>query len=327
MRKFRFHFYHISFLDSLLKGLQEGGSPINHVVSNCQIKRFDLDNPDTYLPIEVCYEFMLKAKYHHGIDHVSSFYKRFQVGDLSDYGEFLTHCPDLLSILQNGIKYDHQIQTNGKLDLEINGAISRFSMIHKDPPSEARTISLKINMAMMLEAFYFVLGRDWAPLALEVCTPDAQWAADLLPSDDVDIQTHSSHMAVIFRTEELATKNPSHSEKVSLAVKDMSSASFVLNQVFSSMQNGYIPDLEDISGYFNCSRRTVLRWINEEGMSFHDLSQKHLFNRSLKLLKDQQRSVDEIGKLLGYANTPNFIRAFKIWTNVTPDRSRKQAIM
>ena len=327
MKKFNFHLYHISFLDSLFDGLSEAGASVDTVVSKCQIKRFDLSSKETYLPIGVYYEFLETTKKHFGIDHISNaFYTKFKLEDLSEFGKFLTHCPNLLSVLENGIKHNYQVQTNGKLHLHIKGAVSRFSMTHSDGPSAPRTISQKIELAMMLEAFHFMLGEDWTPIALEVSTPDSQWANDLFQTDDINIYTNSPHMAIIFKTTELSTTNPSYHEDSSLESIDLLSPVSAMNKALSSMKMEYIPTLDDFSTFFGCSKRTIIRAATENGSTYKEILEKHLFLRSIMLLQNINLCIEEISQLLGYANTSNFIRAFKKWTNTTPNNYRKQEL-
>ncbi len=132
-----YHLYHISFFDSLLKGLNSNGVNLDSLTQQSYIRRFDLDNADTYLPLGVAYQFFQKVKESQGIDNISGeFYGGFQVADLSEYGEFLSGCKDLHSILLNGIRYDYLIQTSGKLSLKTDGSMSWFSMKHLDKPDD-----------------------------------------------------------------------------------------------------------------------------------------------------------------------------------------------
>jgi AraC-like DNA-binding protein len=325
--KKKFHLYHISFLDSLFKGLSEAGVPVDDLMSRSMLKRFDVSNTKTYLPIFVYYEFIDLVKRKLGIDHIAGeFYGRFRLGDLSDFGQFLTHCPDLLSILQNGIKYNYQVQTNGKLKLEIHGAISHFSMHHLDPPSVERLISEKIELSMMLKAFQLVLGNNWEPLQLHLTTNDGQWLGNIIGTSNLKIFTKQPVMKIVFKTEELISRNPQYTRNSRISDKEITSTDGAIFSVLQSMKAGYIPTLYDISDYFGFSNRTIIRGLKESGKSYQDLLQKHLFFRSLELLQKQQLTIHNIGTLLGYSNTPNFIRAFKKWTSVTPDQYRKQAL-
>ena len=73
----KLHLYHISYFDPVLKGLRSNGVSIEKLNQQTYIKRFDLNNPNTYLPLEVSYEFINQVKQTQGINCISS---EFMVG-------------------------------------------------------------------------------------------------------------------------------------------------------------------------------------------------------------------------------------------------------
>ena len=321
----KYHLYHISFFDSLLKGLRSNGVALDKLTQHSYIKRFNLNSPDTYLPLEVSYEFFYKVKHSQSIDCISAeFYGGFQVEDLSDYGQYLSNCPDLYSILLNGIKYDYLIQTSGKLSLKADGALCWFSMKHLDVPSAGRHTSEQINLAMILKAFQFILGPAWTPVEIHVTSPRGYWLKNLLPSLDFKLKTNCREIAVGFKTGELAVKNRGYSDRDKIAEKDLRSIEHIANHVFNSMNNSYLPTLDEFSDYFGYSKRTAIRAFAFAGTSYKELLEKYLFTRALRLLEDHTLSIDNISSILGYSHPSNFIRAFKRWSSATPCIYRQQ---
>jgi AraC-like DNA-binding protein len=199
-------------------------------------------------------------------------------------------------------------------------------MHHLDPPSVERLISEEIELSMMLKAFQLVLGNNWEPLQLHLTTNDGQWLGNIIGTSNLKIFTKQPVMKIVFKTEELISRNPQYTRNSRISDKEITSTDGAIFSVLQSMKAGYIPTLYDISDYFGFSNRTIIRGLKESGKSYQDLLQKHLFFRSLELLQKQQLTIHNIGTLLGYSNTPNFIRAFKKWTSVTPDQYRKQAL-
>jgi AraC-like DNA-binding protein len=322
----KLHLYHISFFDSLFKGLRSNGVSLERFAQQSYLRRFNLHRPNTYLPIEVSYQLLDKVKRSQGIDCISSeFYGRFQVEDLSDYGQYLSRCPDLHSILLNAIKYDYLIQTNGKLSLKTEGAYSWFSMVHDDAPSEGRQISEQINLAMFLKAFQFVLGPAWIPLEVHITSPNGKWLKNIFPSSDFNLKTSCPEIAFRFKTKELASKNKYYVKQPNLLNADLRSMEDVTVIVLNSMKGSYKPTLDGFSRYFGFSKRTMIRGYASAGTSYKEILEKHLFMRALKLLEDNNDSIEEISYLLGYSHPSNFIRTFKRWTSKTPHQYRLQA--
>ncbi len=65
------------------------------------------------------------------------------------------------------------------------------------------------------------------------------------------------------------------------------------------------------------SERTLRRRLTAEGLSFKDILDQALFGLAARYLKDDALSVQEVSFKLGYADTSNFRKAFKRWTNQT----------
>ena len=321
----KLHLYHISFFDSLLAGLKRSGVSTAKLAKHSYISRFNLDAPNTYLPLEVGYEFMKRVKHSQGVDCISSeFYGGFEVEDLSEYGEYLSASPDLYTILLNAIKYDHLIQTHGKLYLNTEGPLSWMCMIHMDPRSEGRHSSERINVGMFAKAFQMILGLDWTPLEIKITSPEGYWLKHFFPSNEFKLHTNCREIGFRFKTKHLAAKNPFYSGKNDLEEKDQMSIEAVTKEVFKSIDGNYLPTLDEFSDYFGLSKRTVIREFNKAGTSYKEMMNKHQFLNALQLMGNYSLSIEAISAILGYAHTSNFIKAFKRWTSTTPNQYRQQ---
>lgn len=72
------------------------------------------------------------------------------------------------------------------------------------------------------------------------------------------------------------------------------------------------------------SKRTLARRLKMEGSSFRKLRSEALKKQACELLSNTKMSVDDIAEKLNYQDTSNFRRAFKSWTQMTPDQYRRQ---
>lgn len=310
-------------LNLLFDGLDYHGVNSDRIIEQSAIKNFDLQSPTTYLPQSVYYDFLEKVKTNQHLDIAGEFYGNFRIADLSEFGVYISKSPDLYSLLLDGIKLNFQVQTNGKLKLDVNGPISTFSMNHVDKPRLGRGISEKIELSMMLKAFHHVLGFAWTPLEIHLTSNDGDWLRKHLNSFDFTIKCNQKRMAIIFNTDDLAAKNPYHSEDKFFRTKEFSSNIILINKTMESLKMGHIPTVNELASYFNCSRRSIFREFNKSGETYFSLLKTQLFSKSLELLKNEGISVHEISDILGYDNTSNFIRAFKSWTGTTPYQYRK----
>jgi AraC-like DNA-binding protein len=324
MKKASFHRYHISMLGSMLDHLKSSGVSLDSLTRGTQISKFDLNSPSTYLPIMVFYEFLEKVRYSQGIDHLSvAYYKDFKVEELSDFGSYLTKCHDLQSVLEEGVRLNHQVQTNGNLHLDIKGHTSFFYMTHLDRPSMGRKLSEEIEFTMMLEAVQMVLGNDWTPISVFLTTEKGYWIERLFFNTDFRVHTNSSFMGFEIKTEDLKRINPGYDAKI-LPPENANeiSLSDKVTQIMSNCNTNNLPILEECASYYGVSSRTAVRVLAQEGTSFSKIRQKNMETRAIQLLKNEQLSIKDIALQLGYSNAPNFIRAFKNWLDLSPDRFR-----
>jgi AraC-like DNA-binding protein len=86
-------------------------------------------------------------------------------------------------------------------------------------------------------------------------------------------------------------------------------------------QPGHLPDLEAVASELHMSSRTLRRHLEREGTSYRSLVDEVRERLAEELLAIGALSVAEIGRRLGYADTPSFTAAFKRWKGGTPPRT------
>ena len=78
------------------------------------------------------------------------------------------------------------------------------------------------------------------------------------------------------------------------------------------------PPITDVAKQLHMSTRTVKRKLAEHGTTFSALRDDQRRQRALLLLDNRELSIGEVAQKLGYSELPNFTRAFKKWTGMTP---------
>lgn len=93
------------------------------------------------------------------------------------------------------------------------------------------------------------------------------------------------------------------------------------------MQSSTVPvhSEEAAAAMLYTSKRTLARRLKMEGSSFRKLRAEVLEKQACELLSNTQLSVDDIAEKLNYQDTSNFRRAFKNWSQMTPDQYRRQS--
>lgn len=97
-------------------------------------------------------------------------------------------------------------------------------------------------------------------------------------------------------------------------------------RVRAALSAGKDPSLPAIARELRMSPRTLKRKLAEHGTTFTSIRDDMRRQRALLLLDNRALSISEVAAKLGYSELPNFTRAFRKWTGVTPlayrDRQR-----
>lgn len=86
-----------------------------------------------------------------------------------------------------------------------------------------------------------------------------------------------------------------------------------------------VPALPELARVLHISTRTLKRKLAERGTTFSAIRDDLRRQRALLLLDNRALSIGEIATRLGYTELPNFTRAFRKWTGVTPLAYRGRA--
>lgn len=108
------------------------------------------------------------------------------------------------------------------------------------------------------------------------------------------------------------------------------------NTTTTSLQNQVIcwiretdnwqPDLSDVAGAFNLSRRSLQRKLGEQGTRFIDVMSQARLQRAAQLLSNGHSPLAEVGFASGYTDQAHFCRDFKRRCGLTPKSFRDAAM-
>jgi AraC-like DNA-binding protein len=78
------------------------------------------------------------------------------------------------------------------------------------------------------------------------------------------------------------------------------------------------PTIGELARTLKLSPRTLKRRLAEDGTTYSELRDGQRRQRARLLLDDRSLSISEVAARLGYTELPNFTRAFRKWTGMTP---------
>jgi AraC-like DNA-binding protein len=82
--------------------------------------------------------------------------------------------------------------------------------------------------------------------------------------------------------------------------------------------------LERVARVLGLSPRTLKRTLAAEATTFSAIVEEERREQAMLLLRSSDTSVTEIAESLGFANSANFLRAFRRWTGRTPSEYRNE---
>ncbi len=89
-------------------------------------------------------------------------------------------------------------------------------------------------------------------------------------------------------------------------------------RIRSALGDGLDRSLPEVAKQLHLSTRTLKRKLADHGTTFSTIRDDLRRQRALLLLDNRALSIGEIAGRLGYTELPNFTRAFRKWTGLTP---------
>lgn len=93
-------------------------------------------------------------------------------------------------------------------------------------------------------------------------------------------------------------------------------------RIIEELNNG-VPNQGKIAGSLNMSLRNLQRKLKGEKTNFKTILDETRSELSKQYLRGSDRSIIEVGFLLGFSEPSNFARAFRRWTGVSPHEYRE----
>jgi len=324
LNKINIHIALNGYLPSLLRGVKTNGINPDQFLQSSYLKKLDLYNPDKYIPNILLDGLLTSMSDKLGVDCLAAeFNEHFKATKMGRISRHMYKSPNFLSFLETVIKYQKHVRTNYTAKLQINGAVSRFSVKINGNRNRGQLISEEIDISRILDAFVFVGGECFAPIELGITASSTYHLESIFPKGNYTVKLNQDESWILFDTSLLSKEIPNILEEPKkLNLNNHHITEFKIERLLESFKLGQIPKLDEIADMFNVSRRTIERNLKLEGTHFSEIKRRYLQRKSYELLGDEKLSVKEIANQLDYSNTQNFVRTFKSWNGVSPNEYR-----
>lgn len=316
------------FFKPILDGLDDSGVDLNKLLRSTGLHQFHLEETERYVPVHSMYSLFDTLNRQEGInDLLVPFSQQVELASLSQWGEMIASTPDILTAIQTAVKYDAVVLSHEQAGFEINGNTAKYWQRFTDQQTRGREQADFLSFALAIKGFQLAAGKDWAPLEIHLQSHSAPNLDVLLPpGSNTKILLGQAATAIIFPTSMLAMTMLGDAVPGDLPSEfpPVVTLSSKIDHLLGSLQPDLIPNVGLIAEMTDSSKRTLQRKLAEEEASVSSVIDQWRFKRSLQLLANSETKVKEIYEQLGYANAPNFVRAFRRWTGVSPNAYRDQ---
>lgn len=153
-------------------------------------------------------------------------------------------------------------------------------------------------------------------------------ASMLAPSE---IVFDSPHFGLAYATELLTQRNKKADAKLYSQLSDK------VRHYWNGLEPDFVDDvrrrvlpyifvksahMKDLSADLRLHARAINRRLKERGTTLREIVNKMRYEIASQLLRDTSLPVSSVANALGYAETSVFVRAFRRWSGVTPERWR-----
>ncbi|OIQ27688.1 MAG: hypothetical protein BM564_11440 [Bacteroidetes bacterium MedPE-SWsnd-G2] len=297
------------------------------MIKKSKLDQYDFSNPNGFIPSSYLYQFLEQIQHSQGLYSIAGeFFNDFTLKGAGDYGAGLFVQPNLMQLVQGGIKFQHVLRTDQALDYKINGNTFEFIFQMIGKPSKQKTLQEDIAFAQTLDTFRHAGGEGWYPSEIHLTTKSVKRLEKLLGPGDYKIYCNQPVNKIVFPLD-LAFKELMPNTLTKNTHIDFDTNGLLSNQITRLLQNaseGIQLNLNNIIEISNLSGRTLSRRLAEEGVTFNQLASNVMFSKATHLLTSTNFSVKEIAQHLGYSESPSFVRAFKKSSSLTPELFRAQ---
>ncbi|WP_227993169.1 MULTISPECIES: AraC family transcriptional regulator [Shewanella] len=189
--------------------------------------------------------------------------------------------------------------------------------------------SLRVAI-MLFNTLKHFLGGDYRPLQIHISGPAVgrQEAESLFncpviwnaPQTEIWIGTDALvQQANLLTAENSTVSMPRSLFEQYLDMPQPHDTPKVLFEMVNYARYYGLPTVDSVAALFNISRQQLQRRLQLHGFNFTSICGYILSNQAIKYMLDD-RSIEEITQLLGYANKQSFSKAFKRFRNCTPQQ-------
>jgi AraC-like DNA-binding protein len=258
--------------------------------------------------------------------------EQMQPANLHGLGFAWLASDSLLDALERLVRFCNLINNVARLRLEKTEQTVELVAYDLDKLPEYPDSTVDGAMAVFLRMCRITAGRDINPIRLDLThsRPACGSEFDRVFCAPVEFNAADNRLCFDRRTVEqsLPSANPELARINDQAVIDYL-ARFDRDNISLQIRTRIIEQLpagtprqNSIARELNISLRSMQRKLKDEGTSFNELIDSTRCELAMHYIRETHRPLGEISYLLGFSEPSNFTRAFRRWTDLTPQEFR-----
>lgn len=255
--------------------------------------------------------------------------KSCRLGTFALMAEYSIHAATLGEALERSAHFYRVLSDQFCLQLSHDGQEAHLSLDQTSPDYDADHFLLEFTLLSWSRLAHWLIGRRIPLLRACFAYPAPMHVAEYPHLFPCRLLFDQPRTELVFAADWLHRPVERTSLELKLLLKQLP-AEFFIKPVFhgsytqrvrqlinEDMTTGF-PTLEAVAEHFWLTGRTLRRKLLREGSSYQDIKDRIRRDQAVQLLVSGDLSLHEIALRLGFSETSAFIRAFKLWTGVTP---------
>jgi len=316
--------------------LADQGVPVSRYLHRAKLTPPTPETHETLIPLHQASVFLNSVARAEGLDdlgfHIAG---HLGIQSLGSYGRLLAKAFTFHEAFQITRELISSYNSGLTVWLEYRDDQVRYCQKYTgDLPQNRTTEIVHLGLANTVALLGVHRGADFQPIRVELATAAIDLGMYIPELASLPITFNQPQTSLWFDRTWLSKPLPAFGARHCPPAYDSERASFMstgpsteaidqLEQVIESVLDQPAINLQFTASIIGTSPRTLQRRLAEEDQSFSRLLQSLRFRKAQRLLHDRTMPLMEIARCLGYADSANFIRAFKRWTGVGPNEFRR----
>lgn len=256
---------------------------------------------------------------------------RWRLEHIGLVGELMASCATLGQALECFASFQWMNASGGAVFFRRDGDVNTFGYAIYEPGmtvgiEHAYDLVMGIGTQMLRE---LTGSSRWAPLRVQLARPRPADAEPYRRYFRAPVQFNAGATLLQFPagSDAMSLKSRNDERRRELLAMTRGRREDVLQKLRRAARLALMFGLsaEELAVSMHMSPRTLNRRVSEQGSTLREILGQVRFEVAQQLLRDTTMPVTEIASSLGYGDTSAFVRAFRRWSNTSPQSWRRAA--